>query len=92
MQEQQKDTRQLKTKTEQTILNNNATKHYWYSVEDGHVLLMNIRKRHFTFENAVKPGEEYSAFRENKEGIFIADPYSIENFAQYFEDDIKRIT
>ncbi|MBA8667594.1 ankyrin repeat domain-containing protein [Holosporaceae bacterium 'Namur'] len=67
---------------------------YWYSVSDGFRLLMHIRKAKLSYDNTipVNEGEEYSAYRENREGVFIADPYHILNFRENFEDDIRRLS
>ncbi|KIE05172.1 hypothetical protein NF27_EO00030, partial [Candidatus Jidaibacter acanthamoeba] len=64
---------------------------YWYSVSDGFRLLMHIRKAKLSYDNMVNEGEEYSAYRENREGVFITNPYHIFNFREYFEDDIRRL-
>lgn len=68
--------------------------YYWYSVGDGFQLLRVIRKEKLDDEGqqSVNPGEEFSAFRENKKRIFIADPCVTQNFATALQDDIKTIT
>ncbi|MBA8667808.1 ankyrin repeat domain-containing protein [Holosporaceae bacterium 'Namur'] len=67
---------------------------YWYSVSDGFRLLMHIRKTKLSYDNSIpiNEGEEYNAYRENREGIFIADPYHVLNFKESFKDDIKRLS
>ncbi|KIE05158.1 hypothetical protein NF27_ER00010 [Candidatus Jidaibacter acanthamoeba] len=65
---------------------------YWYSISDGFRLLMHTRKTRLKYDNVVNEGEEYSAYRENREGLFIADPYHVLNFRENFEDDIRRLS
>ena len=76
-----------------SLLSHGENRHYWYSVSDGMRLLIAIRQQmlHPIFISG-REGEEYTAHRENREGVFIADPYHIANFSEYFQDDIARIT
>jgi|688.fasta_scaffold13698_5 hypothetical protein len=69
---------------------------YLYSMPDGFRLVVDIRQQHLTYTDsddnpyAIKaPGEESSCNRENREKIFIADPYYIDNFETSFLDDIQ---
>lgn len=65
---------------------------YWYSVLDGFRLLMDIRTRRLT-PTKYNPThtERISAYTENQEGIFIADPYHVSNFDKSFSDDVNRL-
>lgn len=65
--------------------------HYWYSVLDGMVLLQGLRQQYFTFAQNV-PADSFQATLENKERIFLADPYEIRNFQSTLENDICDIT
>jgi hypothetical protein len=66
--------------------------HYWYSVEDGFRLVWRLRNQHLRYTNNANEGEEYVSFRENENNILITDPYYINNFDNYLNDDIARIT
>jgi hypothetical protein len=69
--------------------------YYWYSVSDVMVLLINVRSENLTFNNrpgeARLVGEEFSALRENDQGVLVADPQHSENFNDYLSNDIDRI-
>ncbi len=66
--------------------------HYWYSIADGVRLLSWLRKQYITYTNTVNKEEEYIAYRENNNRVFITDPYYAGNFDNYFRDDVSRIT
>ena len=68
--------------------------HYWYSIADGVRLLSWIRKSYLKYSDMYdgSPGEEYVAFRENNNRVFVTDPYYAGNFDNYFRDDVSRIT
>jgi hypothetical protein len=72
---------------------------YWYSIGDGYRLVFAIRKNRLEYLDSHQTpyfiktnGEDYSATRQNQAGIFIADPYYLNNFAESLLDDIKVIT
>jgi energy-coupling factor transporter ATP-binding protein EcfA2 len=72
---------------------------YWYSIGDGFRLLIATRQSKLNYNKedgnayTVKAvGEEYSATRENRSGVFVTDPYYIDNFADALTDDIKTVT
>jgi|GEM_PF-5781316 len=73
--------------------NGNTDPHYWYSVSDGFRLVLWLRQKHLDYKNiSSKAGEEYGPFRENNNHILITDPYHSNNFSNYLNDDINRIT
>lgn len=71
--------------------------YYWYSLSDGFRLLLAIRKNKLKYLSsdespyAIHGNEEYSCYRENRERIFMADPYYVDSFNDSFVDDIKTI-
>ncbi|RZI47005.1 NACHT domain-containing protein [Rickettsiales endosymbiont of Peranema trichophorum] len=65
---------------------------YWYSIGDGLRLLWSIRMGKLSYEVEARPGEEYNAYRENRECVFVSDPYYIDNLEDYLIDDMKIIT
>lgn len=52
----------------------------------------NLRQTILHYNNACKIGEEYAAYRENTDRVFLADPYYLTNFASYLKDDLARIS
>ncbi len=81
--------------------------HYWYSISDGHRLVLDIRGRLLSPNYipadlevgvVVRAGEEYASTRENSLRIFVSDPYyystsciGSEIFSNYLNSDIDRI-
>ena len=53
-----------------------------YRIADGVRLLASIRQSHLEFEGITSEGEEHTAFRENKNSVFLADPYKQEDFME----------
>lgn len=78
--------------------NSGTNSEYWYSVQDGYILAMDIRRRRFTYQNHNgqafrSPGNEnYSAARQNAQNIFVSDPYNVTQFNNRFPIDIDIIT
>lgn len=68
--------------------------HYWYSVSDGFRLVLWLRKHYLNYDNLpqVQEGEQFVAYRENNNHIFVTNLYHSSNFSSYLEDDINRIT
>jgi hypothetical protein len=77
---------------DRSLIIHGSNRQYWYSIGDGFRLLAAIRKKKLQYSNKVKLGEEYTAHRENESGIFITDPYYLNSFDVYLEDDIKKLT
>ncbi len=81
------------------LLENGASPYYLYSMPDSMRLLLAIRRLKLNYiDSQNKPysvkavGEEFSAYRENAEHVFIPDSYEYENFKLSFLEDIDTIT
>ena len=79
---------------DRNLSNHGHIPHYWYSIGDGFRLALWLRKSYLDYgdNKHVNPGEEYIAVRENNNRIVVTDPYCIENFKIYLDDDISKIT
>lgn len=95
---------QFNSKTESTNINNaNASgddrnladnghePHYWYSISDGSRLQWSVREL-LHYNKTPRPGEEFTALRENTDRVLVADPYYINNFKGYLSDDIAKVS
>ena len=78
---------------DRSLISHGEDRKYWYSVSDGLRLLIGVRKEKLKpIDIPDREGEKYTAHRENRERVFIADPYHVDNFNIYFRDDIATIT
>ena len=79
---------------DRNLAEHGANPHYWYSVGDGFRLILWLRQEYLNYTDVpiVNDGEEFIATRENNNKIFIADPYYADNFSNYLNDDVNRIT
>ena len=81
---------------EGTLETHSKSPHYSYSVTDGFMLTSWIRKTVLNYDSKQNVQQNsYLALQENQSGIFLADPYSVEeggdNFASYLKDDLSQI-
>lgn len=79
---------------DRNLAEHGGSSYYWYSVGDGVRLVLCLRRDNLNYDGMPNPieGEEYTAFRENANRVFVTDPYYSSNFGQYLTDDISRIT
>ena len=77
---------------DRNLSKNGNNRNYWYSIEDIMILLVHTRSRSLEYNDTqFQPGEEYLAIRQNKNRIFLSDPYYSANFEEYIKDDVSRI-
>ena len=80
-----------------TLKGNGTTRHYWYSAEDMRIVLNYLRSQYLNYvipewlDGNIDMGDLYSAYRINEQRIFLAEPYSEDNFENSIMYDFSRI-
>ena len=78
---------------DRNLAKNGDDRHYWYSILDMMTLLIDTRKTILQYDENTNldPENKYWSIRQNKNAIFLTDPYYFGNFAKNLNDDINRI-